>query len=325
MRLLHPTLAIGFLSLPVILAAWYLHVRAKRRFRASAGLEAHLGGHSRFSTRRRDALALAAALVAAGAVTLALMRPQLMLERQVPEYEREDLILILDRSASMRAEDIRPTRFERALLEVEAFLREKPDTIDRVGLVGFASAAVMISYPTSDLGGLFFYLDWIREDAEPQYGTDMGAALESAREMARKDGPRTRKIFLLLSDGDEQGTDLPGVLASLRADGTPVYTIGIGSEGAVRIPLPPDVTTVGLLEEPLYTRFNETTLKDIATRTGGRYFRSETGSELAGAMRDIAERERAVLAYRTEIDYRDLYRESLAVAAAALFVLILTL
>jgi Ca-activated chloride channel family protein len=325
MRVLHPTLAIGFLGLPLVVAAWYVHVYAKQRFRSAAGLATHLGAVSRFSTRKRDGLSLAAALIGVAAVTLALMRPQLMLERQVPEYEREDLILILDRSASMRAEDIRPTRFERALMEIEAFLREKPETIDRVGLVGFASAAVMVSYPTSDLGGLFFYLDWIHEDTEPQYGTDMGAALESAREMARKDGPRTRKIFLLLSDGDELGTDLPGVLASLRTDRTPVYTIGIGSDGAVRIPVPADMSTIGLMEEPLYTRFNEATLRDIATKTGGRYFRSETGSELKAAMQEIAARERAVLAYRTQIDYRDLYRECLAAAAAAVLVLVLTL
>jgi Ca-activated chloride channel family protein len=325
MRFLHPAFAIWILGIPIVVGAWYVYVFAKGRFRERAALGGHLRSLSRFSTRTRDVISLAAAVLAVAFLTLALMRPQLLLERQVPEYEREDLVLILDRSASMRAEDVAPSRFERAIVEVETFLKEKPDTIDRVGLVGFAGAAVMISHPTSDLGGLFFYLDWILEDPNPQFGTDMGAALQSAREMARKDGVKTRKIFLMVSDGDEQGQDLPGVLSSLRSDNTPVYTIGIGSEKPVLVPLPPDTSTVGLVAEPIYTQFNETTLKDIAAKTGGRYFRSETGNELSAAMNDVVTRERSVLGWRTQIDYRDLYRESLAAAAVAILILILTL
>src|SRR4051812_11035888 len=103
MRFLHPELAIWSLTLPVAFGAWYLHVHAKHRFRAHAAIGPRL---SRLSSGTRDAVALAAVLLAVVSLTLALMRPQLLLKLRDPEFAREDLILILDRSASMRAEDI---------------------------------------------------------------------------------------------------------------------------------------------------------------------------------------------------------------------------
>jgi Ca-activated chloride channel homolog len=326
MRFLHPELAIWFLGLPVAFGGWYLHVHAKRRFRAVAAIGRRL---SRPSSRLRDWMALAAALLAVISIVVSLTRPQLLMQRREPDFEREDLILVLDRSASMRAQDIAPSRFERAIREIKTFLASKPDAIDRVGLVGFSGTALIVSHLTRDLNSLFFYLDWIGEDTEPQFGTDMGAALTSARDLARKDGRPTRKIFLILSDGDEQGNQLSTVLAAMHAERTPVYTIGIGSETAVPIPVTAEDGRVVFLQDDqgrlVQTKFNETTLKGIATVTGGRYFRSTTGSELADAMRGVVERERKLIGWKTSVEYRDLYRESLAVGAVCALIVLLTL
>lgn len=326
MRFLHPELAIWLLGLSVAFGAWYLHVHAKRRFRARSGIAAKI---SRPTGRARDVFSLAASLGAVAAITLALMRPQWLMERKTPDYERQDLILILDRSVSMRAEDIAPSRFERAIREIKTFLAAKPDTIDRVGLVGFAGNALIVSHLTRDLSSLFFYLDWIREDLRPQFGTDMGAALTSARDLTRKDGKPTRKVYLILSDGDDQGGQLSLALASMRADKIPVYTIGIGSDNDVPMPVPADDGTMTLLQDDqgkiLHTRFSETTLKGIATVTGGQYFRSTTGNELLAAMRGVMQHERKQIGWKTVVEYRDLYRECLAVGALCALVVLLTL
>ena len=69
-------------------------------------------------------------VAATGMLVIAIMRPQLLLETQVPEYERYDMVLILDRSVSMYAQDIRPSRFSRAVAEIKTFLTQKPDTIE---------------------------------------------------------------------------------------------------------------------------------------------------------------------------------------------------
>jgi len=336
MRFLAPHLAVWLLAGPIVFGAWYLHVHQKRRFRERASIGLHLRALSRLSTRARDGLTLGSALLAILFATLALMRPQITSPQRTPEYERTDLIIVLDRSASMRARDIQPSRYARAIQEIRTFLAQRPDSIDRVGLVGFAGTALVVSHFTRDVNALLFYLDWIEQDDEVRLGTDFGAALASARELARKDRRPTRKIMLVVSDGDDQGSQLEPELAALRSTQTRVYTIGIGSAGDVPIPVP---VASGLSSESrddssflrdengnlVRTRFAETTLRRIADRTGGQYFRSVTGGELADAMARVVDRERTIVGWTVSTEYRDVYRPCLAAAAAALFILLLTL
>jgi len=329
MRVLHPDMAIWLLGVPLAFGAWYLHVFAKRRFREHAALGGPLDHLSRTSTRARDWMALATAVLAVALLVLSLARPQLVLERRTPEYERQDLILVLDRSASMWARDISPSRFARAIQEIKVFLKGKPDVLDRVGLVGFAGSALMVSHLTRDMENLFFYLDWIVEDQEPQFGTDIGAALLTARDLARKDDRPTRKIFLMLSDGEEKGNVLADVLTALRDERIRVYTIGIGSDAVVPIPASDKRGKTTYVEDEdgarLYTRFNEATLRRIAAATGGRYVRSVTGNELAAAMKSVVDRETRLTGWRTSVEYRDLYLEPLGAAAVAMLAFLLTL
>jgi Ca-activated chloride channel family protein len=329
MRFLALHLASWLLALPLAFGAWYLYVHQKRRFRERAAIGPHLQGLSRVSTLKRDAVALVAALLAIVFVTLAMMRPQVVLEQRTPDHERTDVIMVLDRSVSMRARDIRPSRFVRAIQEIRTFLERKPDGIDRVGLVGFAGTALIISHLTRDLNSLMFYLDWIEEDEEVRFETDLGAALASARELARKDRRPTRKFVLVVSDGDDQGTQLDAELAALRAEQTRVYTIGIGSERDVPIPMPAASGGPSFLHDEngnlVTTRFVETTLRRMADQTGGRYFRSASGGELAEAMERVAERERKIVGWTVSTEYRDFYRECLGAAAVALLILLLTL
>jgi Ca-activated chloride channel family protein len=261
-------------------------------------------------------------MVCAGAaLVFALARPQALLASRTPEYERQDLVVILDRSASMRAHDIPPSRFTRATLEVRNFLTHKPEAIDRVALVGFAGASLVLSYLTSDMNTLFFYLDWIDGDPTTLLGTNIGAALTSAREVAQKDNRPTRKIFLIVSDGEDYGEDLEKALAAFSADRLRVHCIGIGSDKLVPVPIRQADGRETLLKDDtgrvVNTRFAEATLRRIAETTGGRYVRSSTGSELAGAIDDIVKGERKLVGWKTSTDYRDLYRASLAVAVAA--------
>jgi Ca-activated chloride channel family protein len=329
MRFLYPDAASWLLMAPFAVAVWYLHAVAKRRFRRQAAIDRHLPPLSRLSTWRRDATALLASVLAIGFLVAAMCRPQILLTQRVPEYAKEDLILVLDRSVSMRAEDVAPSRFARAVAEIKAFLARKPDSLDRVALVGFAGTSLVLSPLTRDMNNLFFYLDWIEEDPEPRFGTDIGNALANAREIARRDRHGSRKIFLVLSDGDDQSPALEKQLAELRAEQARVYTIGIGSERETAIPLRTEDRTVTFLEDekgqPVMTRFNEGTLRRIALMTDGRYIRSVTGSEVAPALRQAVQREREIVAWKTSTEYRDLYRECLMAAGFAALILLLAI
>ncbi|MGE5244660.1 MAG: vWA domain-containing protein [Betaproteobacteria bacterium] len=321
MRFLRPDFTTWWEILPVLVACWVLRVAYVRSVRRGQRPPPRLARLSRRTTWAREAGVLGLSIVAAGALVFALLRPQVLLAQRTPEIERQDLIVMLDRSASMRAHDIQPSRFSRATLEIQNFLRNKPEAIDRVGLVGFADASLILSYLTKDVDNISFYLDWIDRDPQTLLGTDIGAALKSALEVAKKDDRQTRKIFLLVSDGEDYGDELSRQVAAYRSLGYHINCIGIGSDQEVPVPvLDPTGRETPLRDERgriVKTKFEESTLRQIAAATGGRYVRSTTGSELTRAIADIVQGERRVLGWRTSTEYRDLYPAGLAVAAAA--------
>lgn len=320
-RFLHPEMAVWLLAVAAGAAAWLVFYLYKVRSRRRAGVQARFSGLSRRSTWRGDAAVLILAVASTSLLVAALARPQLLRERRAAEFERRDLIVILDRSVSMRARDVRPSRAERALLELKQFLRKKPDGIDRVGLVGFSGTSLVLSYLTRDVDSLLFYLDWIAEDPSVLYGTDIGAALSSGLEVVARDSQPTRKIFLVISDGEDQGGTMEKAITAVASAGIRVHTIGIGSPAEALIPLsrPGERETV-LTDDagrPMTTQFNETSLRSLAAATGGRYVRSVTGSEMLDALHAIARADRRQTGWQITTDYRDVYALLLAAAGVA--------
>jgi Ca-activated chloride channel family protein len=320
-RFLRPDLVRWWQLLPLLIGCWAVRYHYLRSLRRGIRVAPRFARLSRRSGQGREVAVLGVGLLAAGALVAGLLRPQALLAARIPELERQDLVLILDRSASMPAHDVSPSRFSRATLEIRNFLQHKPEAIDRVGLVSFADSSLILSYLTGDLDNISFYLDWIDRDTQSLLGTDIGAALKSAREVAKKDGRPTQKLFLLLSDGEDYGAELDRQLDAYRADGYRIHCVGIGSEEDVPVPLvQPDGREAPLRDEggqPVKTHYAEATLRRVATSTGGRYLRSTTGGELARAMADIVRGERKITGWRTTMAYRDLYPACLAVTAAA--------
>lgn len=328
MRFLHPEYAVWLAAVPLVWVGWLVHARARRAF-ARRAASAPIRQASRLTSSVRDVLTLVCATVAVAAAALALLRPQWLTDTALPEFEREDLVVILDHSASMRARDVQPSRFERAVAELKTFLRQKPDVIDRVGLVEFSGASLILSHLSHDVDSLSFYLDWISETPDIRFGTDMGAALAMARSLTQKDDKPTRKVFLVISDGADQGITLAKELAIVRDERTRVYAIGIGADPESLIPVTDELGIETPLEDddgkPLKAGFDESSLRELAAQTGGRYVRSTGGAEISVALADLVTRERRLLTTATTRSYRDLYPELLAasaLAAACWFVLL---
>jgi len=309
------------LILPALVAGWMIQNHYLRRVSHASPIAPRFLALSRRTRARTRAVVLATAVTCASAMVFALARPQVIVAARNPEFERQDLIIVLDRSVSMRAHDIAPSRLVRATSEIRNFLRHRPDAIDRVALVGFADSSLVLSYPTADMGSLFFYLDWIDDDASPLFGTNMGGALVKALALVNTDQRKTQKLFLLISDGEDLGAELDTALSMLRAARIRVHCVGIGSDA----PVPIRLRTSGsgesiLLDEenrPIMTQFSESTLRRIAETTGGRYVRSSTGSEMAAAINTIVRGERKLVGWKTTTDYRDLYGAGLTVALVA--------
>lgn len=198
-------------------------------------------------------------------------------DRVVVNAEGIAIVLAIDVSSSMLAEDFAPAnRLEVAKRHATAFVRER--ATDRIGLVTFAGEAltqvpVTLDYATleSAIAGLEVGL---LED-----GTAIGSGLATAVARLRK-LPGKEKVILLLTDGENnRGIIDPRTAAkTAQAFGIKVYTVGVGTEGEARIPTSRGMS--GFRYEVLPVRIDEVLLTEIATATGGQYFRAKDAASL---------------------------------------------
>ena len=208
-------------------------------------------------------------------VTLA--RPQLSQSREHRLAKGIDILLVLDISESMRAEDVEgANRIQTAKLVIKDFLAHREN--DRIGLVVFAGESFTLCPLTLDYPVLVELLSDVKL-GQLEDGTAIGDALATATHRLRVSQSKT-KIVILLTDGENNaGSITPETAASLaKSFGIKVYTIGMGKEGGARIPYAD--TTFGKRYREVLTYLDENTLKLIATTTGGSYFRATDGQSL---------------------------------------------
>ena len=202
---------------------------------------------------------------------ITLARPQLSQSREHSVAQGIDLLLVLDISESMRAEDFAgANRIQTAKSVINDFLTHREN--DRIGLVIFAGESFTLCPLTLDYPVLVELLSDV-EIGQLEDGTAIGDALATATHRLRTSASKT-KIVILLTDGENNaGSIAPETAVSLAAsDGIKVYTIGMGKEGGARIPYAD--TTFGKRYREVLTYLDEETLKQIANTTGGNYFRA---------------------------------------------------
>ncbi|MEM9158573.1 MAG: VWA domain-containing protein [Verrucomicrobiota bacterium] len=245
---------------------------------------------SAFSGSSRIATILAFAGIAV--VIFAMARPQLIEAESHTKSKGYDIILCLDLSGSMLAEDYTAalTRNKRlaAVNPVVTAFREKRSN-DRIGLVAFAGRAYTVAPLTFDHEWLSRQTDRLKTGLIEEEGTAIGDALgvaisrlqEGAKEMA---GEREGAFIILLTDGENNGGSIdPNVAAELAADsGIRVFTIGAGREGPVNFPVfNEEGERIGT--DRMISRFDERGLRVIADKTNGQYFRAESSSTIEDA------------------------------------------
>ena len=202
-------------------------------------------------------------------VTLA--RPQLSQSHERRFAEGIDILLVLDISESMRAEDFEgANRIQTAKSVIKDFLAHREN--DRIGLVVFAGESFTLCPLTLDYAVLAELLSDVKL-GQLEDGTAIGDALATATHRLRVSQSKTQ-IVILLTDGENNaGSIAPETAASLAESfGIKVYTIGMGKEGGARIPYAD--TTFGKRYREVLTYLDENTLKRIASTTGGSYFRA---------------------------------------------------
>jgi Ca-activated chloride channel family protein len=250
-------------------------------------------------------------------VVVALARPQQGVRQSETETRGVDIVLAIDISPSMMAEDFQPeNRLIVAKQTAKTFISQRPH--DRIGLVGFAATAFNQCPLTLDHDALLELLDGL-DFGLAEDGTAIGMGL--ATSVAGLRASRTpSKVVVLLTDGqNNRGSIDPLTGADLaRAYGIKVYTVLVGRGGVV--PVPVDDPLLGRRTQMVRMDVDEGTLREIARRTGGRFYRATESAALAGVYAQIDRLERAPIRSITYREYVDLGPALLGLASLMLLV-----
>lgn len=234
---------------------------------------------------------------------LALARPQLKLTTVERNAEGIDIVMVLDMSSSMRAEDLKPNRFEAARSVAKDFVDKRLS--DRIGLVTFAMKSFTVVPPTLDYRLLKQLIDEV-EMGVIEDGTAIGMGIATAINRL-KDSEATSKVIILLTDGQNNAGEIDPVTAADLAVtyGIKIYTIGAGTRGTA--PYPVQDPIFGRRYQNIQVNIDEEMLTSVANLTGGRYYRATDSDQLAEIYNEIDELERSKVEEIIYTDYEDRY------------------
>jgi len=257
-----PAWLFALLLLPVLAGVYWYITRKKKQeaiaFSRIAFVKSALGD-ARKSKRAHILFIVALAVI--GLLVIGLADPHIPLEQT---KEGTNVILVLDISGSMQANDYQPTRIEAAKTAAGQLVRSL-DPKDSVGVITFQSGATTAAYLSQDKDRVIEKIAAI----QPSSGeTAIGDGLALGVDMAQS-VPNKKSVIILLSDGvNNAGVITPDEAVALaKSAGIPVFTVGLGTTT-------PTLLGYDWMGNPQYTQLDEKTLQSIADQTGGKYFKS---------------------------------------------------
>lgn len=222
----------------------------------------------------------AALTLAAVALTvLALARPQFGSRVETVRSVGQDIVVAVDLSRSMLAEDVSPNRLERARLSILRLMGGLDG--DRIGLVAFAADAFVQCPLTTDYSAAAMFLAAMDPDLMPVQGTDLGAALRVSLD-ALDQGARDARVVVIVTDGEDHEDAFEDALERAVDNGVRVHVVGIGTTEGAPIPVyDAQGRREGFMRDEdgtvVTTRLGEQTLRSVAERTGARYVAAGVG------------------------------------------------
>lgn len=253
---------------------------------------------------------------------IALAQPQQGESNKSVQASGIDIILAVDVSGSMNAMDFslngkRTNRLAVVKKTVSQFIEKRPN--DRIGLIAFAGRPYVVSPPTLDHSWLNNRLEQLSVGMLPEKGTAIGSAIGSATKRLQKSDARS-KLIVLLTDGINNAGKISPKLAASAAKtmNCKIYTIGAGTKGTAPYPTT-DIFGRSRLVQAKVT-IDDKSLTEVASATGGHYFRATDSESLAKVYSEIDSMEKTTRDVKKFLSYRELFTYLLALAAMLLLV-----
>ncbi len=282
-----PYLFLLLLIIPAMLA-WYVLKNKKYHAELNMSNKGFLDGAKKTIRQKLRYLLFVFRLIGITLIIIALARPQSSTSRQDVTVEGIDIILALDVSGSMLAEDFKPNRLEAAKDVARDFLNQRPN--DRIGLVIFSGETFTQCPLTSDRAVLINMFASVKSGMLDD-GTALGDGLATAVSRLRY-SKAISKVIILLTDGvNNTGSIDPLTAAEIaKLYKTRVYTIGVGTRGLAPYPFQ---TPYGIQYQNVEVQIDEALLTKIADETNGKYFRATNKNKLIGIFNEIDKMEKS--------------------------------
>lgn len=248
---------------------------------------------------------------------LAIARPQIGTRLTMTKRYGVDVLIAIDTSSSMMAQDIKPNRLEKAKMEISSFIDKLKG--DRIGILVFAGDSFVQCPLTVDYSAVKMFLDIIELDMMPMPGTAIGGAIRlGVKSFIKKE--RKHKVMLIFTDGEDHETRPIEAAQDAKKEGVIIYTIGIGTKKGEPIPIIDKTgNIIGYKKdnkgEVVMTKLDEETLQKIALLTDGKYYHATSSEfELDKIYDDISKMDKKELSNRLFTQYEDRFQYFLAVA-----------
>lgn len=312
----------AFAAIPVmfLFVLWYFVSR--RRKLKKMGEAALIKQLIPYSSQRKRIIKVVVFLIGFSSLILALCN--LQTGSKLTEIKREgaDIIVCLDVSNSMLAQDLLPNRLTRAKYALEKMIDMLEG--DRLGLVIFAGEAYVQLPITTDYNAAKLFLASIGPGMVPVQGTNLADAIKKASESFSSDEGKNRAI-ILITDGENHEPEAIEAAEEAGKHGIMINTIGIGSQNGVPIPMVENGVVKGYRKDKagqtVVTKLNADLLKTIAGKANGVFVQASQADVGLGAVLDkINELDKAQLENKMYTDYEDQFQWFLALALALFFI-----
>jgi Ca-activated chloride channel family protein len=320
-RFQHTTYLYALGLIPVLVLVYWLFRRWRRRALATFGDTVIIQQLFPDVSPSKPRWKMIVSVLAYAFFIVALANPQLGTKLEEVKREGVNIVIALDVSNSMRAEDLKPNRLERAKQAI-AKLTEKLSN-DRIGLVIFAGEAFLQLPLTGDYSAVKMFLGAIEPGAIPTQGTAIGAAIQAAGKafagVEELQNEQRYKVLILITDGENHEDDAIAAAQELHKTGVVVHAIGMGSPEGAPIPVYANGISAGYRKDRsgniVITKLDETGLQRIAAAGGGIYVRANnTEAGLNIVMDEIGKMEKKEFGSKVFTNYEDRFQYPLLIA-----------
>lgn len=304
---------LGLLLLVPLMVWWYLRSKKKDNpaFRLTT-LSGIIRVKPSWKTRLRPSMFILR-LVAVAALAVALARPQSSNTTESIDSEGIDIVLALDVSGSMLAEDLKPNRIEAAKKVALDFIERRPT--DRIGLVVFSGESFTQCPITIDHNVLNEQLSQVKSGLLVD-GTAIGMGLATSVDRLRNSNAKSRVIVFLTDGVNNTGLIDPSTALEIaKAYKVRVYTIGVGTKGQAPYPMQ---TPLGMQKQMMDVQIDEALLQQIAKETGGKYYRATNNKSLSSVYDEIDNLEKTKIEVSSYKNYAELFFPFAALAIICL-------